>query len=66
VVSSVEGESWCAVPAIFPGYGDYQCSDIAIVKAEVIKQLKTPIVLFSHGALINPHLPSQLTHFGEN
>jgi hypothetical protein len=22
VVSSVEGESWCAVTAIYPGYGD--------------------------------------------
>jgi len=65
VVSSVEGESWCAVTAIFPGYGDYQCNDIAIVKAGVIsvEQLKTPMILFSHGALINPYIPSQLTHF---
>jgi hypothetical protein len=65
VVSSVEGESWCVVTAIFPCYGDYQCNDIAIVKAGVIsvEQLKTPMVLFSHGALINPYLPSQLTHF---
>ncbi len=63
VLSSVEGESWCAVTAIFPGYGDDQCNDIAIVKAGAISvvQLKTPMVLFSHGALINPHLPSQLT-----
>ncbi len=65
MVSSIEGESWCAVTAIFAGYGDYQCNDIAIVKTGVIsvEQLKTQMILFSHGALINPHLPSQLTHF---
>jgi hypothetical protein len=63
-----EGESWCAVSAIFFCYGDYQCNDIAIVKAGVIsaKQLKTPMVLFSNGALINPHLPNQLTHFAQS
>jgi len=65
VVSSVEGESWCAVTAIFPGYGDCQCNDIAVVKAGVIsvEQLKTSMILLSHGALINPHVLAQLTHF---
>jgi hypothetical protein len=67
VVSSlaVEGESWCAVTAIFPGYGDSQCNDIAIVNAGVIsaEQLKTSMILLSHGALINPHVIAQLTHF---
>jgi hypothetical protein len=49
----------------FPGYRDYQCNDIAIVKAGAIsvEQLKISMVLFSHGALINPYIPSQLTHF---
>jgi hypothetical protein len=61
-VSSVEGESWCAVTALFPGYGDCQCNDIAIVKAGVIsvEQLKTSMILLSHGALINPHVLAQL------
>jgi hypothetical protein len=65
VVSSVEGESWCAVTAIFPGYGDCQCNDIAVVKVGVIsvEQIKTFMILLSHGALINPHVLAQLTYF---
>ncbi len=65
VVSSVEGETWCAVTAILPDYGDYQCNNIAIVKAGVINglQIRSLMVLFPHCALINPHLPSQLPNF---
>ncbi len=65
VVLSVEGESCCAVNVIFPGYGDCHCNDIAVVKAEVIsvEQLKTSMILLSHGVLMNPHVLAQLTHF---
>jgi hypothetical protein len=64
-MSSVEGDSWCAVTTIFPGYGDCQCNDIAVVEAGVIsvEQLKTSMILLSHGALINSHVIAQLTHF---
>ncbi len=64
-MSSVEGESWCAVTAIFPGYGYCQCNDIAVVKAGVVsvEQLKTSMILLSHDALINPLVLAQWTHF---
>ncbi len=64
-MSSVEGESLCAVTAIFPGYGDCQCNYIAIAKAGVIsvEQLKTSMILLSNGAFINPHVIAQSTHF---
>ena len=67
VVSSVDGETWCAVTAIFPCYENCQHDkEPAVVKAGVItiEQLKSPMILFSHGGLINPHvLGRQLTHF---
>ena len=49
VVSSVEGETWCAVTAIFPCYEDCQHdNELAAVKAGVItiEQLEKPTVLF--------------------
>ena len=67
VVSSVEGETWCAVTAIFPCYENCQHdNELAVVKAGVItiEQLEKPMVLFSHGGLINPYVMGrQLTHF---
>ncbi len=65
VVFSVASESWCVVTAIFPGYGDCQCNDFAVVDAGLIsvEHLKTSVILLSHGALINPHVLAQLTHF---
>ena len=67
IVSTVSGESWSAVTAIFPCYkGCAKDTKLSILKAGVItmEQLKTPMILFSHGALVNPHvLGRQLTHF---
>ncbi len=58
---------WCAVTAIFPCYENCQHdNELAVVKAGVItiEQLKKPMVLFSHGGLIDPYvMGQQLTHF---
>lgn len=65
VVSTVNGETTCAVTAIFPCYE--KCSnELTILKAGMItvEQIATPMMLFSHGGLINPHvIGKQLTHF---
>ena len=66
IVSTVSGESWSAVTAIYPCYkGCAKDTKLSILKAGVItmEQLKTSMILFSHGALVNPHvLGRQLTH----
>ncbi len=65
IVSTVSGESWSAVTAIFPCYkGCAKDTKLSILEAGVItmEQLKTSMILFSHGALVNPHvLGRQLT-----
>jgi hypothetical protein len=71
VVSSVEGEAWCAVTGLFSCYEDCQPNtNLVFVKAGVLtlNQLKTNMLVFSHGGIepgiLNPHVMGrQLTHF---
>jgi hypothetical protein len=65
VVSTVDGETTYAVTAIFPCY-EHCSNNLKFLKAGVItlEELATPLMLFSHGGLINPHvLGPKLTHF---
>ncbi len=67
VVSSVEKEAWCAVTRLFPCYEECQPNtNLVFVKAGALTfdQLKTPMLVFSHGGKLNPHVMGrQLTHF---
>ena len=59
VVSAVRDESWSAITAVIPCYD--KCSvdtKLSILQAGVIttEQLKSSIILFSNGALVNPHV----------
>ena len=66
VVSQVDGQSFCCVTGIVPCYQQALTTNIAIVKAGQIRldQLQSEMILFSHGAVFNPHvMGSQLTHF---
>ncbi len=56
--------SWCAVTGIFPCYSTGE-NGIAVLKAGKISedQISRPMMLFSNGALINPNVIPQLSHF---
>ena len=65
VVSTVYGETTCAVTAIFPCY-ERCANNLKFLKAGVItlEEFATPLMLFLHCGLINPYvLESKLTHF---
>jgi hypothetical protein len=64
VVSQVDGASWCAVTGIFPCYST-GANGLAVLKAGKISedQISRPMMLFSNGALINPNVIPQLSHF---
>jgi hypothetical protein len=67
IVFTVSGESCSAVTAISPCYkGCAKDTKLSILKTGAItmEQLKTSVILFPNGALVNPHvLGRQLTHF---
>jgi hypothetical protein len=64
VVSQVDCASWCAVTGIFSCYSTGE-NGIAVLKAGKISedQISRPMMLFSNGALINPNVIPQLSHF---
>ena len=67
VVSTVYGETTCAVTAIFPCYE--RCSNnLKFLKAGVItlEELATPLMLFLHGGLINPYVLGTLHEHRSN
>ncbi len=66
-VSSVEGEACFAVTGLFPCHEECQpYTNLVFVKsgALILDQLKTPMLVFSHGGIVNPHVMGrQMTHF---
>jgi hypothetical protein len=65
LVSQVDGTSWCAVTGLFPSFHTGETT-ITVLKAGQVsqEQLRSQMVLFSHGGLMNPHIMGrQLTHF---
>ena len=59
VVSSIRGEAVCTVTAICPCYNRQdQSAMIEVGKSGDItnEQLKSPMLLFSHGGVTNPHV----------
>jgi len=64
IVSHVTDFPWYAVTGIFPNFQHADCDALFICAGQVsAAQLDTPMILHLNGALLNPYVAPQLSHF---